>query len=753
MSDITIGALSLPGANFSNVGADFALSGVTVTLNDDQVTGSNFLPASVVGMGGFKITLAGTTCDVESVESRSALTLTAPFSGSSGTVSGTLHKFVQLRIYAQQSFIPSGSSETVQAGIPGSNSWFRRYGASIIHDGVQNVLFLPEITLPATTNSSQPFARWNAGLYSQGGSLLENFPTPITNFRLGTTTPTSWAQIIAFNSAIINAPPAPVNFYTQAEIDARFPSGLADQLLYFENTGNVLTPLTLSAEFDITSDTLSLTNPAVGYDQMQEEGSNLAKRRILNFVGSSFTAADDLPNLATVLTADADLNAIASNSTNGIYARTGAGTMSARTITGPAAGITVSNGDGVAGNPTLALANNLAALEAINTTGFIAQTGADTVTPRTITGTANRIGVTNGDGVAGNPTLDIGSDVVTLTGSQTLTNKTLTSPRIGTAILDTNGNEMISLSPTGSAVNQIRVINNTTGNPAFVTAFGDDASVGLVLASQVAGALTLQTNTGTDRVVVHGTNAELYLGDGITSATPDSFVINGSGGSGTNIAGARLDLAGGKGTGNAVPGQVAVRYPLRTASGTTLQGLSAQGFPVSTSLYTNTSNGTAVSNTTTETSLFTGATASAGSTLTIEAGSPAAGSVYRLRLDAPYTTTGTPTLRLRIKLGSTSVGDTTAFNATTGTANGRSFVEAYIFVDSVGASGSVRAELFGNLMPTPSGTATPAFFVGSLGAVTIDFTANQTIDVSAQWGTASASNTITMQRASIERIR
>jgi hypothetical protein len=32
---------------------------------------------------------------------------------------------------------------------------------------------------------------------------------------------------------------------------------------------------------------------------------------------------------------------------------------------------------------------------------------------------------------------------VTLTGTQTLTNKTLTAPKIGTSILDTNGNELL----------------------------------------------------------------------------------------------------------------------------------------------------------------------------------------------------------------------------------------------------------------------------------------------------------------------
>jgi hypothetical protein len=49
----------------------------------------------------------------------------------------------------------------------------------------------------------------------------------------------------------------------------------------------------------------------------------------------------------------------------------------------------------------------LTALAAFNTNGILVQTAADTFTGRSIAGTANRLTVTNGDGVAGNPTLDI----------------------------------------------------------------------------------------------------------------------------------------------------------------------------------------------------------------------------------------------------------------------------------------------------------------------------------------------------------
>ena len=70
---------------------------------------------------------------------------------------------------------------------------------------------------------------------------------------------------------------------------------------------------------------------------------------------------------------------------------------------------------------------------------------------------------------------------VTETGTQTLTNKTLTAPKIGTSILDTNGNELLLLTATGSAVNELTLANAASGNAPSITASGEtNVSINLI---------------------------------------------------------------------------------------------------------------------------------------------------------------------------------------------------------------------------------------------------------------------------------
>jgi hypothetical protein len=68
---------------------------------------------------------------------------------------------------------------------------------------------------------------------------------------------------------------------------------------------------------------------------------------------------------------------------------------------------------------------------------------------------------------------------VTLTGTQTLTNKTLTSPKIGTTILDTGGNELLNLTATGSAATEFTIANATTGVVGPVLSATGETNVGI----------------------------------------------------------------------------------------------------------------------------------------------------------------------------------------------------------------------------------------------------------------------------------
>ena len=84
---------------------------------------------------------------------------------------------------------------------------------------------------------------------------------------------------------------------------------------------------------------------------------------------------------------------------------------------------------------------------------------------------------------------------VTETGTQTLTNKTLTSPKIGTNILDTNGAELFNLTATSSAVNELTYANAATGNKPTFTASGNDTNIGVSIQPKGTGTITLDNLT------------------------------------------------------------------------------------------------------------------------------------------------------------------------------------------------------------------------------------------------------------------
>jgi len=88
--------------------------------------------------------------------------------------------------------------------------------------------------------------------------------------------------------------------------------------------------------------------------------------------------------------------------------------------------------------------------------------------------------------------------IVGTSDTQTLTNKTLTSPRIGTSILDTNGNELLLLTATGSAVNELTLANAAAGFDPTLSSTGTDTDIGIALETKGAGAVSIGSASATD---------------------------------------------------------------------------------------------------------------------------------------------------------------------------------------------------------------------------------------------------------------
>lgn len=183
---------------------------------------------------------------------------------------------------------------------------------------------------------------------------------------------------------------------------------------------------------------------------------------------------------------DADLAALAANSTDGLWAHTGSGTGSARTLTAPAAGFTITNPAGIAGNPTFVLANDLAALEAMSGTGLVSRTASETYAQRTITGTAAEITASNGDGVSGNPTLSLPA-ALTFTG-KTITGGTFASPVLTTPALGTPASGVATnLTGTAAGLTAGAATVLSTTRSIYGNNFDGSAALAQIIASTYGG--------------------------------------------------------------------------------------------------------------------------------------------------------------------------------------------------------------------------------------------------------------------------
>ena len=306
-------------------------------------------------------------------------------------------------------------------------------------------------------------------------------------------------------------------------------------------------------------------------------------RQLLTTTGLSLTDSGAGGTVTINMTGSASsLNA----ASTGFIVKDSASTVTSRSFA-VGSGMTISNADGISGNPTFGLSTILQNLASTLSAGMLSLNGT-TITAYTLQGTTNQISMTNGNGVGGAPTVGLASNpVVPGTGSITVPSGT-TSQRSGSngslrynsqlAVFEGYANGAWGSIATGSGVTSVATGTGLTGGPITSTGTISIADTGVTATSytnanitvNAQGQITSASNGTNGTVTSVGMSVPTFL-----SVTPSTITTSGT--FAVTLSGTALPIANG-GTGQTTaPLAFNALSPMTTAGDIIYGGTSGAG--------------------------------------------------------------------------------------------------------------------------------------------------------------------------------